>query len=197
MARLKVLDKPRQHITRDALVEHLKNGDILSVAKVSDNVIKVLAERNTVWGNWSDYYPSSIERHAMRLLRRGMVAVEETEIGCIVKLTEKGKTEIVSYKIDDISIGAKAEWDGRWRMVLFDISGETKKYEKVRKIFRTKLKQMGFYQIQKSVYVTPYPCQRQVTYLRDVLNIPKSVKIAIVEHLEDDRALRAHFSLPE
>jgi hypothetical protein len=197
MARKRVLDKPRKHITRTALVKHLKDGDILTVAKTAPDAVKVLAERNSIWGNWQEYYPSSIERHVQRLWRRGMVEVTETEIGLVVRLTEKGRTEIISFDVKDVSMPTDRTWDGRWRMVLFDIAGDTKRYEKVRKIFRTRLKAMGFYQMQKSVYVIPYPCERQVTYLRDVLNIPKSVKLAIVEHLEDDRELRKHFGLME
>jgi CRISPR-associated endonuclease Cas2 len=194
MARKRVLDKPRQHITRGTLVKHLKNGDILSVAMLDAGEIKVLPERNSVWGNWNDYYPSSIERHTTRLMKRGVVEVVESEIGYVVKLTDKGRTEVHAYDLEAVSLSTDAPWDFKWRMVLFDLTGGAE-YEKVRKILRSRLKAMGFYQLQKSVYVTPYPCENQVANLTKTLKISKNVRLAIVTKIDGEEELIKHFGL--
>jgi phenylacetic acid degradation operon negative regulatory protein len=47
----------------------------------------------------------------------------------------------------------KQDWDGLWRVVIFDIEEEIKR---VRELFRKKLKELGFGQLQKSIWITPH-----------------------------------------
>ena len=76
-------------------------------------------------------------------------------------LTKKGKQEvskiIIKNKID------KAKWDKKWRILIFDIP-ETKR--KFRDNLRKSLIDIGFYQLQKSVWVFPYDV---LNYLYDII----------------------------
>ncbi|MBI5134984.1 hypothetical protein HZA86_02000, partial [Candidatus Uhrbacteria bacterium] len=53
-------------------------------------------------------------------------------------------------------------WDQRWRIVLFDIPAT---YTKTRNYFREHLKDWGFLPMQRSVYVYPFDCHREVGQL--------------------------------
>lgn len=47
----------------------------------------------------------------------------------------------------------KKKWDGKWRMVLFDIAELNRKK---RDMLRAKLKELGFGMFQESVYISPH-----------------------------------------
>ena len=115
----------------------------------------------------------------------------DTKNGYIVRLTDKGKKLTLSYDIDTMAIQKQEEWDGKWRMVFFDIpAGQIERI-----MFQRKLKNLGFFQMQRSVYICPYPCEKEIKFLREVWEMPHSVKLATVERIENDSDLRRHFRL--
>lgn len=190
MARRKQGIVPKEHITKDIILDLLKTGLTIAVAMTAPNALKMFAHRDRRDGPWEQYYPSSVDRQLTRLWRKGFVDVREGPDGYTVSISEKGKTEVLRYDLDDMHVPQQRQWDGKWRMVFFDIPG---KEESVRAGFRQHLKSMGFFQMQKSVYVHPFPCNKQVQFLREVYAIPHSVKLAVVDVLENDEDLRRIF----
>ena len=140
---------------------------------------------------WNDYYPSSLERSVIRLWRKGYVEIKEAESGYQVLITGKGKTLILKYDLNAMHISKPNRWDGKWRMVFFDIPAS----ERVRHVFRKQLRELGLFQMQESVYIYPYPCEKEIYFLREVYSIPHNVKLALVEKLENDEDLRRIFHL--
>lgn len=181
---------PKEQITKDVLLNLLKAGAALAVAVTAPNALRVLKPL-IEQPKWDKYYPSSIERHTMKLWRKGLVEVKETEAGYVVAITERGKRELLTYDIEQMAIERQNPWDGKWRMVFFDIPTG----HEARNIFRENLISMGFFQMQKSVYVHPFPCTKQIKFLREVYEMPHSVKLATIEHLENDEDLRRFFRL--
>jgi len=66
------------------------------------------------------------------------------------RLTSAGVEKI--QRIFPISKLAKKGWDGRWRIVIFDIP---EKERRIRDNLRNKLTGLGFGQLQESVYISP------------------------------------------
>lgn len=182
----------KEHITQDILLGILKTGVLLTVAVIAPNVLQIIDSFASKKKEWERYYPSSVGRQITKLWRKGCVQIQETKNGHVVTITDKGKTEVLKYDIDNISISEQNPWDGKWRMVFFDIATG---YDSARHAFQNKLKSLGFFQMQKSVYIFPYPCEKEVKFLREVYDIPHSVKLAKVERLENDLELRSHFRL--
>lgn len=193
MGRRKLKDAvEKEHITQDILLGILKTGVLLTVAITAPNILQVInsfVDKKKEWGN---YYPSSVGRQITKLWRKGFVDVKETKDGHIVTITDKGKTEILKYDVENLTIPKQKSWDGKWRMVFFDIATG---YDKARHLFQNKLKALGFFQMQKSVYIYPYPCEKEICFLREIYNIPHSIKLAKVEKLENDKELRSIFRL--
>ena len=75
---------------------------------------------------------------------------------------------------------------------IFDVEEEKKRK---RDGLRRYLKRLGFWQMQKSVWVYPFDCDKEVKYLREVLNVPHEVKLGVLEKVENDRELREIFGL--
>lgn len=185
-------EEERNEITKEILLGILKTGAVLGLALFAPGVLKVFKDFG---GNdeWKEYYPSSIEKVTKRLYRRGYVQVKYENDQPIVTITNKGKVEVLKYDLDKLEIKKMKNWDGRWRLVIFDIA---EKYRNVRDLVRGKLKQIGFYQLQESVFIFPYPCEKEIKYVREVLEVPHSIKLIRADRVENDSDLRRIFQLP-
>lgn len=187
----KIKAEEKEHLTQDILLGILKTGAIIGVALIAPNALQVI-DAFTKKKEFKNYYPSSINRQIIKLWRKGFVKLMETESGHTLSITEEGKTEILKYNLDSMRVTTPEKWDGKWRMVFFDIPQGN---ESSRTMFRRRLKSLGLFQMQKSVYVFPYPCSKEIMFLREVYGIPHSVKLAIVERLENDEDLKKIFGL--
>lgn len=110
-----------------------------------------------------------------------------------VNLTDQGKTKHLKYKLEELTDSfAKKNWDGKWRIIIFDVA-ELRRAG--RDSFRWILKSLKFYQLQKSVYLTPYPCEDEVEYLRNYFDLGSEVQILTAAKIENDQAYRLYFGL--
>lgn len=106
-----------------------------------------------------------------------------------VTLTVTGTEKVNFYRLENLSITKKK--DGQWRIVIFDIP-EKKKY--IRKILRDKLIEFDFYQLQKSVYVTPFICEKEIAELARILEIRENVDVIKASELGDrEKKIQAYF----
>ncbi len=96
-------------------------------------------------------------------------------------------------QIDALKIKKPKKWDGKWRIVIFDISQLKKVY---RELFRSKLKELGFYQLQKSVWIVPFDCQDEIELLREFFGLSqKEMRLIIAENVGPDDWLRKIFKI--
>ncbi|MBI3103683.1 CRISPR-associated endonuclease Cas2 [Candidatus Daviesbacteria bacterium] len=87
---------------------------------------------------------SSLSQALKRLRESGLIEQVKLKNDVIIKLTQTGK-ELISDGSDE------KEWDGKWRIVIFDIP-EQKRV--IRNLFRRNLKKWGFKHLQKSVWIS-------------------------------------------
>lgn len=128
-----------------------------------------------------------------QLGKRKYVETEYLKDGRVrVKITKTGLTKALTYELENMRLNIPKKWDGKWRVIIFDIP---KKYNRIRDLFRMRLKQLGLYQLQESVYASPYPCFNEVEFLRELYGVSFTVQYLLVEKLEDDQNLRNHFEL--
>ena len=82
--------------------------------------------------------------------------------------------------------------DGKWRLIVYDVA-ELRKGE--RELFRLMLKKLKCFPLQESVYLTPFVCDDEIEYLRNIFNIDTEVKVIKVSGLENEIAYRKYFGL--
>ncbi|MEK7140361.1 MAG: hypothetical protein AAB815_01100 [Patescibacteria group bacterium] len=111
----------------------------------------------------------------------------------VVKITSKGKSRLRSFSIDLIKIRKPRKWDGKWRLVMFDIPV---RFTKGREALRYHLKELNFFQFQKSAWVYPYPCEDEIIFIADFFGVGKYVEILTVESILRDKGLKKRFNLP-
>ncbi len=127
------------------------------------------------------------------LKRRGLIEIKRKGYDVQIALTKEGKKLAGKYQVDDLEIEKPKKWDKKWRLVIFDIP-ETSRL--IRDIFRRKLKEWGFYRIQQSVWITPYPCQEEIALLREFLSVDKKgIQILEVVKLENENFFKKVFNL--
>lgn len=110
----------------------------------------------------------------------------------IVKITKKGEARLRAFDIDLIKIKKPKKWDRKWRLVIFDIP---MRFTKGREALRYHLKELNFFQFQKSAWIYPYPCEDEMIFIADFFGVGKYVEILTVENILRDKKLRKHFGL--
>ena len=138
-----------------------------------------------------DYFPSEMIRVAKRLERRGLIKVSGEGEEMKMTVTETGKELVFKMNLDNLK-KKSGEWDGKWRIVLFDIE-ETSKT--ARDKFRKYLNKLGLKQYQKSVFITPYECELEINYLKNIVNKSEGVKYGVLEKLGEDSELREWYGI--
>lgn len=128
-----------------------------------------------------------------RLVKQGLVKITLNDKGIkVVKLTENGKTKLKSYQLKDLQIKKPEKWDGKYRVIIFDIKEWRRSTrDKLRRWFE----QLGLIRLQNSVWVYPYDCREIIDLLKANYKIGKEVLYLEVSYLENDKSLRKIFSL--
>lgn len=131
-----------------------------------------------------------------QLKRKKLVEIVRDEDGEVsVKLTNKGKERILKFSIDTVYIKKPKHWDGKWRILIFDIPTKPKIYNQAREALRGKIKELGFFQLQKSVWVYPYECEDEILFIAEAFEVEKNVEIITAEKLLHGEVLKRKFSL--
>jgi DNA-binding transcriptional regulator PaaX len=138
-----------------------------------------------------------IDRNKLRddiraLYKSHLVETKENPDGSLTYiLTDKGKLKTLTYHFQNMEI-TKDKWDGKWRLVVFDIP---EKLKHARNAIREKLKEIGFYELQKSVFVFPYHCQDEIDFVIEFFNLRKFVRFGTMDFIDNDLHLREVFNL--
>lgn len=111
--------------------------------------------------------------------------------GLKISLTKKGAQEYLKYKIEKKK---QRIWDGKWRIVVFDI---LEKQRGIRDLLRNRLKWLGFKELQKSTWIFPYDVEKETKEILEVCNIDiiGDVRFLTVEKISDDSDLKKDFEL--
>jgi CRISPR/Cas system-associated endoribonuclease Cas2 len=125
--------------------------------------------------------------------KNGLISIEYKGRQMYFSLTDEGKKRAGRYKINDLKIKKDRKWNGNWYVLIFDIEDKQKIK---REALRGKIKELGLYQLQKSVWVCPYDFGKQIKLLRDFFGLTdREMKIIIANHIENDKPARSYFGI--
>lgn len=106
-------------------------------------------------------------------------------------LSKEGKKRWLRHQLHNLKLKKSKHWDKKWRIVLFDIP-EPKK--KIRDALRRRLKNLGFLEFQKSVFIYPFPCKDEINFIINFFNIEDNV-FYLEAPISPDYNFRRHFNL--
>ena len=124
-----------------------------------------------------------------KLRRRGVVEISRKNDRRFIKLTRKGELEIL---LEKSKVKKTQKWDGKWRLVIFDIPESSR--EK-RDHLRYLLKQNKFCKLQASVFISPYPLNREALEYLQFSKLFDYIRILRVDEMDNDSDLRKKFKL--
>jgi len=121
-------------------------------------------------------------RRIRELQKKKLINIEQLSDGSIkISLSYLGKIVTDQYKFDEIKIQKPKKWDGYWRVIIYDIP---QKFHKARNAFREKIKKLGMYQLQKSIWIHPYNCFKELDFLCAIFGIPLEDCVYIIKTKE-------------
>jgi len=160
---------------------------LLAIKEMSDVFYDGLPKGKALFDTLGEHNSHSVINTLNRLKRDGFVEEVKIDGKDIYKLTPKGKVKIFhSYVVK------KPKWDGKWRLVMFDIPETSKKK---RELFRSKLKDLGFKRIQNSVWVNPYDTQGVIKLLSENYELDNHIHFVVADTISGERDLVQEFKL--
>ncbi len=124
-----------------------------------------------------------------QLRKRDLVSFER---GDKAKLTPKGRREAFRILFENYKIQPQKKWDGTWKIVIFDVPNEK---GRLRDILRQRLDTMGFFQMQKSVFVSPFQCKNELDAMCEVYGLWDYINYFEALHIDNEGDLRQYFGL--
>lgn len=141
---------------------------------------------------WKRFNIPYLRRSLDRLEKQKLVEVGEENGMQFVKITSQGRKRLIKMALDELAVEKPRVWDGRWRLISFDLP---EKLANTRKVLVEYLKAWGFYLLHESVYLHAYPCFKQVEFLREYLRVGEYVRIMTVSEIENDKLFRDFFGV--
>jgi len=199
-----LLEKQMREEKRDNQYASVKNvltilgaGAVLSMSFIAPPILLAAkpfldAKREDDYESWKQFNSYYLKRTIRRLQKQKLVKIQEHDGDQVVTLTKNGKRRILKYSLGDLTIDKQKNWDGKWRLVLYDVSNNRRV---LRDLFREMLKSLGFYQLQESVWIYPYPCENQISFLREYYGVGNEVIYVVAKKLEDDTPYRTYFGV--
>ena len=189
--RLKLTRNSRPH----QILKYLAIGaGILVLSSVSP--LSVASAFNSILKNYfrrKKFQKQIFFQDIKRLQTRKLVDSRELKDKNIeIRILKRGKNLVMKYNLDEIQLNKNIRWDGRWRLVMFDIPHSKRK---ARDELRQKLKELEFYHLQKSVFISPYPCENEIDFIGNVFNVRQNILLLYISHFEGEEKLKYHFKL--
>jgi len=127
------------------------------------------------------------------LYKSKLIDYKENSDGTVsLILNDNGRKKALTYKLDDLQISIPKKWDGKWRIIIFDIPHRLKKS---RDALRFHLKRLGFYKLQKSVFIFPYPVKDEIEFLIEFYDLRPFVRIIEAIKIDNELHLKKLFDL--
>lgn len=160
---------------------------------ISGSPQKYFGVIKSVSDEWGKIDAQVLRRTVKSLYQSKLVEERVHENGSItIILSDRGRKQALTYNIETMEIKKPAAWDGQWRMVLFDIPNNRKKE---REAVRSTLKRLGFQNYQKSAFIFPYECQKELDYVIEFFRIRPYVRYLTVLSLDDEIKFKNDFGL--
>lgn len=164
-------------------------GISLSMSRSPKHHYRVIKQ---VKREWKEIDKKALEVAIKALYKSRLINQKNNRNGTVTFiLSEEGKRTALTFDIDNMTIN-KHPWDSRWRIVIFDVPERIKK---VRESLRLHLKNLGFIELQRSVFVIPFKCQNEIEYLVEFYNIRSFVRLIEATSIDNELDLQNKFRL--
>jgi len=181
--------RSRKQSIQKIILNTLYGVGLVSVAVFAPNIAGSLVKLR---GGADRNQKYKVNRSLAQLIDGGFVFLEKTHRGTFVRLTPRGQKRVDMFHAGDVSIKKPARWDGKWRVVIYDLK---ERKRGLRAKLRNTLASFGFIKLQHSVWVYPYDCEDLIMLIKADFKIGKDILYLIAEKVENDLWLKRSFGL--
>lgn len=103
-----------------------------------------------------------------------------------LQLTDKARVRLERIVLDKLQIEPMHSWDHTWRITLYDIPEE---HKAARNALHDRLRMVGCFQLQRSVWITPFPCRDIVETISSQYGVDEYVTYFEATHLDNEAAM--------
>ncbi len=143
--------------------------------------------------DWQNTNQQNFNRSIRKLIKEKILEEKIMSDGSIkLILTKEGKkhAKIMSILGKSIKFVTSKRWDKKWRIVIFDIPEKDRLF---RDILRKHLKFLKFYKLQHSVFISPYPFEKQILEMIKIYSAQKYVRVITALKIDNENEIKKHF----
>ena len=183
----------KNNLVKETLLALAAASVVVVIAALSPNFFSFVAR-----DYFKDRNRKMVKARARRLKdleKRKLIAFKELGGGKVrIELTKNGKRLIREYDLEDMELKIPQKWDGYWRVIIYDIPVHQRKASNA---FRQKIRTLGLFQLQRSVWVCPYECLEELEFLSSIFEIDFDRCICYFKTREIPREdkIKNHFAL--
>jgi DNA-binding transcriptional regulator PaaX len=110
-----------------------------------------------------------------------------------ISITDSGKKLLLKSSFASLQIPKVKKWDCKWWQVAADIP--TKEYRSAANMLRKKLKSMGFFTLQRTLWYYPFDPRKQIELIINYYGIGQFVTVMEVSRMDidDEQKLKSFF----
>ncbi len=142
--------------------------------------------------------PQRIQASWHYLRSKNLISIKRDKGNTTITLTRKGKYRAESYQrfqqLRQLQMKKKIHWDKKWRIVMFDVPASERQK---RDAFRSFLKRLGFAQLQKSAWVYPHDCTKELELLKEFFHLSENqLRLVVADSIGgQDISFRRKFNI--
>jgi DNA-binding transcriptional regulator PaaX len=173
----------------DGILNFTIAGGVIMSILVAPNAAKVFDKRLKLYFKKMD--KRSRERELRRLtnyMKKQGLITGDYEHGLII--TKQGRRRVKKADFDNMAIEKPKKWDGKWRLVMFDIPEQ---YKAGRNHLTYKLKMLGFKQLQKSAWIFPFECRQEIETVCERFEVSRFVTYIETDYIDHQDKLTDKF----
>lgn len=164
-------------------------GVALSLSRSSNKQLRIIRD---VRNEWKEIDDRALKDAIKSLYKSKLISQKNNRDGTTTfELSKEGKHVALTYDIDNMKI-FKHSWDRKWRIVTFDIP---EKIKKVREALRYHLRNLGFKELHRSVFIFPYECKNEIEYIVEFYNARRFVRYIEANYVDNELDLKQKFNL--
>ena len=179
-------------LTREILFM-VASGTLILSSLFAPNAAQLLKPLLRWRKNWGKIDKRRINDAIKRLNNKKLIEFTEKGDEVYVKITTNGKNLLRRFDYDNLRLLKARTWNRKWHLIIFDIPD---KKRKERQTFSKKLKDLGLYPLQESVFIYPYDCRNEIDFSCEFLSISRYVNYCIIDSIDKKEGdLRRFFNL--
>src|SRR3989344_577126 len=136
--------------------------------------------------------PQNIPYYFLRLRKQKLINFQKSGHSHKIVLTEGRREIFLRFNYENLNFKIPRIWDRNFRVIVFDIP-ENKKA--ARYSLRETMNELGCIRFNDSVWVYPYPCQKEIDFIANYWRVGKYVHLILARDITNRDLLEKAFNL--